>query len=179
MCALAFIALLSAAFSGPPPAGGQEPEPNPSPPTDRPVDDTRTRESLRIAERFFGAQPECGPVHVYRADLGAGTDNALRGATARPDLCSIWLHDGYQPRGWRARVDGCTQLVHEYGHLLALHHVDDPRSVMQPQPTWVTIPDCYRRFRPLPPRPRFGQVWARRWAMPSRPRDGASERART
>ena len=131
---------------------------------DQPVDSTRTRESLRIAEGFFGMPVPCGRVRVYRADLGVGSAGTVVGATSRQDLCAIWLDDGYEPAGWRGRVRGCTILVHEYGHLLGLHHVVDPRSVMHEHPTFVTVRGCYRRFRPLPARPRALSLWAREWA---------------
>jgi hypothetical protein len=128
-------------------------------PTNRPLQTARVTESLRIAGEFWQQQPACGVVRVFAATeaaLNAGDpEGPARGesviARSRSSDCTIWISDVLREAHFGYRIETCSDIVHEYGHLLGFRHDDGPLSVMNP--VIPTVYGCYHRFLP------HGQGW--------------------
>lgn len=101
---------------------------------------------LAVAAAFWGRTPPGCPrgVRVLGYTLPDGIGGY--GGGLGEDGCEIWIQKRHWPR-WGA-TQKCLILVHEYGHVLGLGHVEDPRSVMysgtlNPR----SVPACVRRKR--------------------------------
>lgn len=86
-----------------------------------------------IARTHWGAEslPNCviNGVTVNTAYAIPYDDpNPSVAARAEQPGCRIWVDRGH----WRTmgRIEACTMIVHEWGHLLGYGHVDDPNSLM-------------------------------------------------
>ena len=111
----------------------------------------RVSESLRIAQEFWGGEtPHCTAIRVYYAPLKGD----IVGLTRKPKLdepavkCPIWITDLYNWNDYFARIEMCTTIVHEYGHLLQRRHDTTKNSVMNESLDYIEVYACYRRFLP-------------------------------
>jgi hypothetical protein len=131
----------------------------PAPPLTRPLTGLRYTESLRIAEEFWEATPACA-VRFY-----AATDRELRASTGRAayaavrdvqvgDECPVWIGPDLAAAVYDNRIDACSVIAHELGHLLGFPHDPDPGSVMYPLGPPLVY-GCYRRFLPRG----YGLAW--------------------
>lgn len=106
----------------------------------------RLTESLRIAEGFWGATPAACPTGISVRAIAL--DGEIGGFTSEGEPCRIWLDAAMlRDRTWRAKVQTCNTIVHEYGHLLGVEHSERERSIMYPTSD-VTVRACHRRFAP-------------------------------
>lgn len=120
-------------------------------PTDKPQFTVRASESMRIAREFWNAESPCGAVNIYRA-----TGDQMSAVTGKEhtagmtDWCHIWTPIG--DNGWMDRIQSCTIVVHEYGHVVRAYgydHAAKHGSVMYPELELnEVVYGCYKRFLP-------------------------------
>ncbi len=119
------------------------------------VDTTRTRDSLAIAQTFYGRPLPCGVPHVVSVsmdEMAAAGANRYAVGRSRPGSCTILLAAAvFEQRDWNARIDSCALIVHEFGHALGYEHYEDSGSVMGESIMFggrAAVWPCYSRFLP-------------------------------
>lgn len=133
---IVFALVPSSASAGPPPATNAQ--------TSRLAVD-----SLAIAAKFWTS--DLPGLRVFAVDIrliriATGESGAI--GTADRATRSVWIPTG-SGSDYLARIQGCTIIVHEVGHVLGIAHSPDPRSVMGAElGSREVVYDCYRRFLP-------------------------------